>query len=755
MQYESFLEHKRIIFQASGFKVNHTDLNNILFEFQRDLTVWAIRKGRAAIFADTGLGKTYMQVEWARIIYKKTHKPVLIIAPLSVARQTVGEARKLNVDVVYSRNGEVHPITITNYEMIDKFNPADFSGIVLDESSILKSLTGKTRQKLIEMFTETKYKLCCTATPAPNDIAEIANHAEFLGIMSRVNMLSAFFVHDDQGWRLKRHAKEPFYRWLASWGMSIRKPSDLGYDDNGYILPDLNIKPVFVEVDYRPDDQLFFTGMSGIQDRSKIRKATIDDKANVAAKLINSSDEQWIVWTGLNDESSLMSKLIPDAVEVKGSDSLDDKIANIEAFQDGSIRVLVTKPKIAGMGMNFQNSHNMLFVGLNDSWESYYQCIRREYRYGQTKPVNVFIILTDIEQEIYQNIMAKEVQAKEMSDHLIKNVQQYEKEEIDGIAGSNWQYQETDVIGEDYKLLLGDSAERMKEIETESIDLSVFSPPFLSLYTYSPTERDLGNSFNDDDFYTHFGFIIDELLRITKPGRICAVHVADVPAMQVRDGYIGLKDFSGDIIREFISRGWIFDARVPIDKNQQAQSIRTHAKGLTMTQMEKDRTWSRPALPDYILKFRKPGENKVPVNGGDITRDLWIDWANPTWPNELDRCAEYGAFATWYGISESDTLQGWANGKWHRRNGGNDERHVCPLQLGTIERIIRLWSNEGETVFTPFMGIGSEVYQAIKFNRKAIGIELKPEYFDEAIKNVKAIQSEKIDLFSFAGITVS
>jgi len=375
MNYQEFLATKAIVFKPSGQQVTQSQVHPKLFDFQKDLVAWAARKGRAAIFADTGLGKTFMQLEWARLIGEKT----LVIAPLSVARQTVREGQKIDLQVHYTRSGNdtTEGLNITNYEMIDHFDAADFGAVVLDESSILKSLTGKTRQKLIDQFSQVPYRLCCTATPAPNDIAEIANHAEFLGIMRRVDMLASFFVHDDNGWRLKGHAEQPFFRWMASWGMSIRKPSDLGYDDDGFILPALNIMPRFVKTDYAPEGQLFFTGLRGIQNRSEVRKATLDERVTEAARLVNSNDEQWIVWCGLNDEQDSVAALIPDCVSVYGSMSLDAKIEAIEAFQDEQHRVLVTKASIAGFGMNFQHSHNMAFVGLSDSWEAYYQAIRR------------------------------------------------------------------------------------------------------------------------------------------------------------------------------------------------------------------------------------------------------------------------------------------------------------------------------------------------------------------------------------------
>jgi DNA modification methylase len=735
--------------------VDAGSIHPMLFPFQRDLTTWAVRKGRCAIFADTGLGKTFMQVEWARIIGETT----LIVAPLSVARQTVREAAKIGVDVHYTRSGDdvTDGLNITNYEMLDKFQADRFGAVVLDESSILKSLDGKTRQKLIEMFAFTPYRLCCSATPAPNDISEIANHAEFIGIMSRADMLATFFVHDDNGWRLKGHAKEPFFRWMASWGMSIHKPSDLGYEDDGYILPKLTIAPAWVRTDYRPEDQLFFTGLNGITGRSQVRKATIGERVDAASEIVNAGDGQCIVWCGLNDEQDAMAAAIPDAVSVHGSMSLEEKTAAIEAFQDGRYRVMVTKPKIAGFGMNFQNANRMVFVGLSDSWEAYYQCIRRCWRFGQTKPVTVSIVLSEIEDAIYQNILRKEREAEDMSQQLISNLAEFEKEEISTTPISEWTYREADASGENWRLMLGDSAERMAEVADEAVDLSVFSPPFMSLYTYSPTERDIGNSRNGAEFFAHFGFIIDHLLRVTKPGRNCCVHVADVPAMLVRDGYVGLKDFPGMTVKAFEERGWIYHGRVTIDKNPQVQALRTKSKGLLFSQMEKDSSWSRPALADYILIFRKPGENHVPVLP-DITRQQWILWARAVWyaadyaPGSFsdNGGSSKSGFGAADGIAETDTLQ------YTTARSEDDERHICPLQLGTIERCIRLWSNAGETVLSPFAGIGSEGYVAIEHGRKFIGIELKPEYFKVAAKNLAEIEaaSKVVDLFEMAGVAV-
>jgi len=754
MDYMEFLSSKKRRFQGDGIDVKESDVHPMLFPFQKKVTVWACRKGRAALFLDTGLGKTFCQLEWARLM----GKPTLIIAPLSVARQTVREAKKLNIEVKYirsineaDRDCQIH---ITNYEMIDKVFDDYWQAVVLDESSILKSLDGKTRLKLITLFDNTKYRLACTATPAPNDQIELGNHTEFLGVCRQNEMLSEFFIHanlvteihydngmvikkkqsnkNGQEWRLRNYAKQDFYRWLSSWAMSMKKPSDLGFEDDGFILPPLNIKPIYVPVSYKPEGRLFFDTLKGIQERGKVRKETIQQKINEALKIINGNNDQWIVWCGLNDESRLITPLIDDAKEVKGGDSVEYKTEAIEGFQDGKFRVLVTKPKIAGHGMNFQQSNNMLFLGLSDSWEAYYQCIRRQWRFGQKNPVNVWIVLSDVERAIYENVLRKETIASGLHHELMSQIKRYETEELEGVDRMNIEHETDTYNGDLFTAMLGDSSERLKEIDKNSIDLSVYSPPFADLYTYTSTERDLGNSRNWDEFFAHYAFIIREILRVTKPGRNTCVHTSDIPAMSMKDGYIGVRDFPGAVIAAYEREGWIFYGRAIVTKNPQSQAIRTKSKALLFTQLRKDSTDSRPALLDHILIFKKPGKAETPVEpvkNGEIDNEKWIDWAG----------------GIWTGIQESNIL------KYTKARSADDEKHICPLQLGTIERCIKLYSNPGETVLTPFGGIGSEAYQAIKFGRKAVLIELKRSYYDIALQNLldAEAQHNEFNLFTW------
>lgn len=722
-EYAQFLATKGHRIHPTGLEVPADAIHPALFPFQRDIVRWALRQGRAAIFADTGLGKTFMQVEWARQWWLQHHQRTLIIAPLSVARQTVQEAAKWHIPVYYTREGQdlAHGINITNYELASRFHAADFGAVVLDESSILKNVAGAYRQTLTDQWSDTPYRLCCTATPAPNDITEIANHAEFLGITTRANMLAAYFVHDDTGWRLKGHAVNPFYAWLASWSVALRTPADVGYDGSAYHLPPLTVTPHWLDVEVQTPNKMFFMGLKGIQDRTAIRRQTLADRVQAAAALLTETPGAWIAWVGLNDEGRALHALLPDSVLMEGSDTPDAKEAAIQGFQDGRFRVLITKPKMAGFGLNLQHAHQMVWVGLNDSWEAWYQAIRRCWRFGQTDPVAVHVMLSEAERPILENVQAKEQEARTMQDQLIAHMHRYETDALHATSANltTDEYRDETESGQRWTLLLGDSVERLTELPDHHVGLSVYSPPFLSLYTYSPTPRDIGNSTTATEFFAHYRWIIEGILRVTQPGRLTVVHCAQVAAMKERDGWIGLKDFRGDLIRAYTAAGWIFHGEVTIDKDPQAQAIRTHAKGLMFTQLHKDSSWMRPALADYLLLFRKPGENETPIHP-DITNDEWIEWARPIW----------------YGIRESDTLN------VAEARESDDERHIAPLQLGTIERAIRLWSNPGEIVLSPFAGIGSEGYMAVKLGRQFVGIELKPTYWRTAVKNLRQAERE-------------
>lgn len=728
MSYAAFLETKTRAVQCVGHDPGD-DLAPILFPFQRDLVRWSIRKGRAAIWADTGLGKTLMQLEWAR----HSGKRVLIVTPLAVAEQTIREAAKLDMHPVFTR--EPLPgdgIFITNYQNIGKFVDGDYDAIVLDESSILASLDGKIRTLLIEEFASVPKRLCCTATPAPNDVAELANHAEFLGVMPRAEMLAHFFVHDSDsgagtgGWRLKGHAREAFWKWVATWAAYVRRPSDLGYPDDGFALPPLHIEQSLVDVEMRMEGELFSRMSGGLQGRHQARQKSIDARCRRAIEIATNMNEQLVIWCGLNEEQSIVAKALGKAcVSIDGTTPDEKKIELEAAWRRGDVRVMVSKVAIFGQGLNWQNCHNVLYLGLSDSWQQYYQSIRRCWRYGQQHPVNVVIVTSTAETAVIENVRRKEEQAAELAAGIIAAVKETQMDEIHNTR-TEQEYETETASGDDWRVLLGDSCERIKELAQQSVGLSVFSPPFASLYTYSASDRDMGNSAGYDEFFSHFNFLIPELLRITIPGRRSCVHVQQVTTTKVTHGVIGWRDFRADVVRNFVSAGWIYDGEVVIDKDPQAQAIRTKSKALMFTQKNKDSSWSRPAMADYILLFRAPGDNPEPVKT-DVTNEEWIQFARPIW----------------YGIRESETLNAAA------AREQEDEKHICPLQLETIERCIRLWSNRGDVVFDPFTGIGSTGYVALKHGRSFVGIELKPSYFAQAVKNIGSVR-EQNPLFAVA-----
>ena len=722
--YDTFLATKVHVDQPSGIEASN--ISSALYPFESDIVTWAVRRGRAAIFADCGLGKTIMQIEWARQLGQRT----LFVAPLGVTAQTIDEAnRLLGMTVVYVTEPTDDQYQITNYERIKRFVGADYGSIVLDESSILKSLDGKTKKILLDEFKSVPYRLCCTATPAPNDLAELGNHSDFLGALSFREMSATFFVKDSNSsyWRLKGYARDAFFKWMTSWAVFVRKPSDLGHDDDGFALPELRIHEEIIEADFPVPGRLFPGALKGITERSSARKLTAKTRVEALTKIIEADSAQWIVWCGLNDESTMIHKALnSQSVEIAGSTDADKRHELATRWMAGDVRVLVTKPKIYGFGMNFQYCHKMAFLGIGDSYEQYYQAIRRCWRYGQTKPVDVTVVSTTLEECIVANIHRKEKQAETLSAEMVEawkshgGAEQVQKAK----ATDKIDHTTADARGEHWSLMLGDSCERLKELTDEAVDMSVFSPPFVSLYTYTATPRDIGNSRTEPEFFEHFSYIIEQLYRVTKPGRECCVHVTQIPAMLVRDGYIGLKDFRARTVEAFQAHEWVYHGEVVIDKDPQAQAIRTKSKSLLFTQLRKDASWLRPALADYILVFRKPGQPEAPIKP-DITNNDWIEWARPIW----------------YGIREIDTLQ------FRLARTDKDERHICPLQLGVIERCIRLWSNPGDLILSPFAGIGSEGYMAVKLRRRFVGVELKPEYFNIARQNLEHAEREQGGLF--------
>jgi hypothetical protein len=718
--YESFLTRKTKRAIASGFDPG--EMSPHLFEWQRRVVALACRHGRYALFEDCGLGKTIQQLEWARLVRLFTGLPVLVLAPLAVGRQTEREAAKFGIDGArYVRAPSNDSIQIANYEIVDRFDPERFGGIVLDESSILKAIDGKTRMALTDFAASIPYRLCATATPAPNDHMELGNHAEFLGVMTSTEMLATFFCHDGgetSKWRLKGHARKEFWRWVCSWAVAIQKPSDVGGDDDGFILPPLNLHQVTV-ASKSDGIHLFSMEAKTLDERRAARRASLADRVAATAALVaQEPGEQWLIWCDLNAESEALATAIPRAVEVRGSDRPEDKESRLLGFTTGDPHHLDSKPSIAAWGMNYQHCARTAFVGLSDSFEQFYQAVRRVWRFGQTRAVEAYVVTSEAEGAVVRNIERKQRQAEEMMSEMVSAMA--EQHELSARQRGEDDDKRDRAAGESWELRLGDCVEESRTLADQSIDFSIFSPPFASLYTYTDSPRDMGNCSDDEEFFMHFRYLVGELFRVTKPGRLCSFHCMDLPLTKMRDGEIGLRDFRGLLIRAFEDAGWIYHSAVTIWKDPATAMQRTKALGLLWKQIKKDSSMSRQGIADYLVTMRKPGVNPEPIKhtAEEFPVDQWQKWASPVWMD----------------INPSETLQ------YRSARAEEDERHICPLQLEVIRRAIYLWSNPNDLVLSPFAGIGSEGHEALKAGRRFIGFELKPSYFDQARRNLEWIE---------------
>lgn len=449
--YAAFLADKFKAIPATGMQ-DIPALPSTLFPHQAALTQWALKRGRAAIFADTGLGKARMSISWASAVHRYTNRPVLMLEPPAVGWQMVKEGESIGIAVNVCRDGADvrNGINVTNYERLHRFDPTAFVGVVLGESSIIKHHDAKTFTALTEAFADTPFKLPESATPAPNDWTELGTHAEFLGICTRSEMLSEFFVHDGgdtQTWRLKGHARVQFWKWVATWGAMVRKPSDLGFDDTAYKLPPLHLHEHLVDVDQSTGGMLFAMEAQTLQERRHARKESLPERvAGCCARVNAESSEPWIVWCDLNAESEALTRGIPGAIEVRGSMELEEKEDRLRAFSEGKARVIVTKPSIAGHGLNWQHSARMAFVGVTDSYEAYYQAVRRQWRFGQKRPVHVHIFASKAEGAIVANLKRKERDAASMAESLAQETRDAIRAEVTGTARETNPYHATTPI---------------------------------------------------------------------------------------------------------------------------------------------------------------------------------------------------------------------------------------------------------------------------------------------------------------------
>lgn len=748
--YLKFLESKKQNIEDAGFELNESKLNENLFDFQRFIVLKSLKKGRFAIFADCGLGKTLMQLEWSNQVVKKTNKPVLILCPLAVVGQTIQEGLKFGIKVSEYESNLKNEIYIINYEQLDNIDTSKFSGVVLDESSILKNFTGKIKNKIISSFKKTPYKLACTATPSPNDLNEIGNHSEFLNVLDAQDMRAKWFVRDEgmNNYRLKGHAKSDFYGWISSWAVMLTNPSDLGFNGDSYKLPPIIYHEKEVKTNVRDNGKLFNDSSVNATEFNRELKLTLIKRLDEVSKLVNGSNEPFIIWVNQNDEEKEILKLIPDAVSVNGSETPEIKKKKLLGFANNEFRVLVTKKKIAQFGMNFQNCNNQIFASLDFSFEGLYQSIRRSYRFGQTKTVNIYLITTDTMENVKSAIERKQSQFLEMQSEMNKF--------INGNSfGLRDSYDFDEVKTDKYWLMKGDSCLEIKRIPDNSVDLIIFSPPFSSLFTYSNYIHDMGNNDNHDEFFKQYGYLLQDLYRILKPGRLMVCHTKDLAVYKNSSGYTGLYDFTGEHHRAVENSGFKYHSKINIWTDPVLEMQRTKTQRLLYKQLRKDSTYTGVGLPEYCTIFRKwsgDEENWTPVNNKNqenFPLDTWQAWASPVWnveKSDIEHLQEIELQykqQSWMDIRRTDVLNN------SEGTDLGDEKHIAPLQLSLIQRCVQMWSNPGETVFTPFLGIGSEAYKSVELDRFAIGIELKDKYFETAVKNVNKVLSKKTQMTLF------
>jgi DNA modification methylase len=731
MNYQDFLETKKKSFVESGFEIDESSLNKNLFDFQKFAVKTALHKGKFALFFDCGLGKTLMQLSWSEAVYNYTKKKVLVLAPLAVVEQTKDEAIKFGISL--------DCFDITNYDQLKNIDNIDqYSGIVLDESSILKGRDGKLSTLLIDSFNKTPYKLACTATPSPNDHIELGQHCEFLGVDTYENMKSLFFVQDiklktSNKWRLKAHADSEFWKWVCTWSMSCDSPSTLGFNHIGYDLPEIEFIEHIIPVENNTNN-LFGDACVSATDLHKDLNRSFDKRVEKTLELVNSNDNQWIVWGLKNNETDSLAKLLNDSINVQGSDNPEYKAKHLNGFAKNQFKTLITKTSIASFGMNYQQCNQMVFMSYDFKFEAFYQAVRRCYRFGQKNKVVVHILIPQSQENVRQTILEKQSKhfkkIKEMSKY--SNLAEYKKE-LENVK----QFKE--LKNDNYWLMQGDSIELTKKIESNSVGYCMFSPPFKDLYTYSNDPSDMSNVGGEKEFYDHFGFLVPELFRVLKSGRLLSMHIMQGTTSIGKDGFYSIVDFRGELIRLFQSHGFIFHAEKMIRKNPQLAAVRTKNHQLLHKSTKRDSAISRPGLADYIITFRKPGINEIPIQN-DIQFD---DWCQIAEPYQYDNGIEIELLRKiqdplWSDIDEGDVISGFRNAK-----GQKDEKHLTPTQLPVIKNCILLWSNKGDIVLDPFGGVGSIGWQALKMDRKSISIELKESYFEVNAKNHRDIVNEK------------
>lgn len=821
MEYKEFLKSKVVISESFGFKSDVNNYSKILFPHQKDIINFCLEGGRRAIFASFGLGKTFMQLEIAKQCILKENKPFLIVCPLGVAGEFKRDNNKLNTgfridyitDTDNFENANIQ-IYLTNYERVRKgdIDSSLFCGVSFDEASILRNLQTDTTNYVLKYFKKVPYRFVATATPTPNDFIEILNYADYLGVISRGHALTRFFQRDSQkagNLKLYENKKKEFWMWVSTWAVFINKPSDLGYDDTGYDLPELNIIEHCIKYDltYQPTDkygtQILFKDLSkSLLEVSKEKRDSMLARIDKAIELAINNKGNMILWHHLEAERMMLEQRLKGQSynSVYGSQENKLKEELLISFSEGNYKYLLTKPKIAGSGCNFQDHCNdMVFVGIDYKFNDFIQSIHRCYRFGQKNQVNAHVIYTENEYEVMKALKEKWTKHIELNQEMISLVKEY------GLNNDLIKSQMERQIFENGKKLVFDNVTlynndcviAMDDIPDNSVHMILTSIPFGDHYEYSDNYNDFGHNHGNDNFFVQMDYLTPKLLRALQPGRIAAIHVKDRIRYSYQNGtqFTTISDFSGQTVSHFIKHGFYLIGKITVTTDVVAENNQTYRLG--WTEQCKDASKMGVGLPEYVLLFRKApshmdnayADNPVTKDKADYTKALWQLDAHSYQRSNGDRfltkeelkkldvkkivaawkkrnlsevydfnehyriCKELddleklsSTFMTlpvhsnnemvWTDINRMNTLNtNQANSK--------KEKHICPLQFDIIERLINRYTMKGEIVLDPFGGLFSTAYKAIDMDRKAISIELNPEYFVDGLYYIKAMMHKK------------
>ena len=805
MDYDDFIRSKVQTANQAGFEVDPKHLHAALYPHQHDAVCWALRMGRALIAKSFGLGKTRIQCEIARqLVGHFPSRPFMLVCPLGVKHQfTEEDGPAMGIRWQYVRtDAEVQaadtPYLITNYERIREGNitPAlhNLCGVSLDEGSVLRSLGSKTYDIFNRVFAAVEYRYVCTATPAPNRYKEIIHYAEFLSIMDRGQALTRWFKRDSQkagNLTIHPHHERDFWLWVSSWALFLHTPGDLGYDDTGYVLPELKVHWHRIEVDHtRAFDQvdswgqrkLILDAASGVREASAEKRETIEDRVKVMEEIMDAApaDTHWLLWHHLEAERHAISRAVKDATVVYGSQALELREQRILDFSHGRVRILATKPQIAGSGCNFQrHCHSNIFLGVNYEFQDFIQAVHRTQRFQQKQPVDVHIIYAASEDAIADTLKAKWEQHNLLVEKMRGIIREYGMSHtaIEQTITRSIGMENVTVTGECYTAMNDDCTVAIKGIESDSIGLIHTSIPFGNHYEYTAQYEDYGHNQTDGHFWEQMDFLIPELLRVTKPGRCAAIHVKDriLYGHQTESGFMEVSPFSDECVTAFRKHGWMFESRRTIVTDVVRENASTYRLG--WTEMTNDASKMGSGLPEYLLLFRRPpsstetarADEPVTKDKADFTRARWQVDAHSYWRSDgnthlppqmlydyedhikrlevMDKAGHlpssyfyepppnWGHPAVWDDVQFMHTL----NTEQSRRCA---EQHICPLPIDIVDRAIRLYSNAGDTVLDPFSGLFTVPARAVKHRRQAIGIELNAEYFACGVAYTRQAEEE-------------